>query len=74
MIPLHMSAESGNADVVSILIQKADDRKGYMFVAKNKEGLTPYDLANQGNQKRVIKVLKSSGDPNSKGFCGCAIS
>lgn len=69
-IPLHLSSEGGSRDIVSILVEKAGDKKNEMFLAVNNENETSFSLAKKAGKKDVTKLLKSLGDPNaSSGLC-----
>ncbi len=53
--PLHDAAQSGNAELVKLLLEaKANP------AAKDFRGNTPLDLAKESNHPRVVRMLQSA--------------
>ena len=53
--PLHIAAENGNFEIVKLLIDyKAD------VLAKDGNGFTPMDIAEQQDHFMIMKILKQA--------------
>lgn len=73
---LHSAVEANKPPVIQAILEflaSDEEKKKQLFLIKNADDKTAWEVAVAARNKTLCQLLKDSGDPNAEGSAACVI-